>query len=52
MPICRRGPVTPSTPTFPNNNLKKQLKIYLLFKKSQENGCNNLYYHPYSFDER
>ena len=52
MLISRRGPVTPSTPTFPNTNNNKQLKIYLLFQKSQKNGCNNLYYHPYSFNER
>ena len=30
--------------------LQKQLQIYLLFRKSVKNGCNNLYFHPYPFD--
>ena len=31
---------------------KKELEIYLLFQKSQKNGCNNLYHHPYFLHER
>ena len=50
--ISRCGPGNPSTPTFLNINLKKQLEIYLLFQKSQKNSCNSLYFHPPKFDGR
>ena len=32
--------------------LQKQLTIYLFFQMPLKNGCNNLYFHPYTFDER
>ena len=32
--------------------LQKQLEVYLLFEMSLKNGCNNFYFHPYTFDER
>ena len=50
--ISCRGSVNPSTPTFPNMNLAKKLRIYLLFRKSLKIGCNNLYIHTYTFDGR
>ena len=50
MSISRFGPVNPSTPIFPNTNLTKIIKN-LLFQKPLKNGCNNLYFYPYAFDE-
>ena len=50
--ISRRGLVTPSTLFFPISISKKQLSIYLLFRMSLTCGYKNLYFHPYTFDER
>ena len=44
--ICRRGPITSSTQTFPNFNLKS----YLLFEKSLKKGCDDLYFHSFVFN--
>ena len=52
MSISRRGTVTPSTPFFPISISQKQLNIYLLFRMSLTYGYKNLYFHPYTFDER
>ena len=37
MSISRRGPVNPSTPTFPNINLTKPIKNLLVILKITEN---------------
>ena len=50
MSIFCRGSITPSTPFPPISILQKQLKTYLLFQKSLNNGCNNLNFHFYTFD--
>ena len=39
-----------NTLSFPTPILQKQLKLYLFFQKSLKNGCNNLYFHRYSFN--
>ena len=52
MPISHRGMVTPSTPFFLISILQKQLEIYLLFQMLLKNGCSNLYFYSYTFDER
>ena len=43
MSLSCRGPINPSTPTFPISIWQKQLEIYLLFQMSRINGYNNLY---------
>ena len=48
--VSRRDPVNPSIPTFPNISLTKKWPIYLLFGKSLKKGCNNLYFHPFTFN--
>ena len=35
-------------PLFPISMFQKQLQIYLLFQMSLNNGCNDLYFHPYN----
>ena len=53
--ICRHFPVmareTRQPPIFPISILQEQLQIYLLFQMSPKNGCNNLYYHPFSLSK-
>ena len=41
--IFRRGPVNPSTPSFPNINLTKTMTNLLIVWKMTEKGYNNLY---------
>ena len=36
---------------FSISTIQKQLKTYLLFRKSLKNACNNLYFRPYSFNK-
>ena len=50
MSISRRGPVNPSTLTFPIINLTKPIKSLLLLRKSLKNGYNKLYFLLYTFD--
>ena len=50
MSISRRDPVNLSTLPFAMLVLQKQWQIYLLFEKSLKNGCDNLYFHPYTFN--
>ena len=52
MLIFRRIPVTPSIPIFERTILKQQMEIYFLFQESWKKGRKNLYFHPYTFDER
>ena len=49
--FCRH-PVNPSTTFFPHINLTKTIRSLPVVLMSLKNGCNNLYYHPYTFDER
>ena len=43
--IFRRGPINRLTPFFSQYQVhKNNSKIFLLFQKSQTNGCNNLYF--------
>ena len=50
MSVFRGSRVNLSTPTFSNINLTKKIEIYFLFQKLRNNGCNNLYFHLYTFD--
>ena len=47
-----RCPINPSTPFFQISILQKPLQVYLLFQISMKNGCNNFFFHLYTFDER
>ena len=49
MSICHCWLVNLSKPIFLNSDLTKN-EIYFLFQKSMKNGCNNLYFYPYTFD--
>ena len=49
--LSRGSPVYPSTQLFSILTLQKQLKICLFFQKSLKNGCNNLYFHYFTFNE-
>ena len=49
--LSRGSPVYPSTQLFSILTLQKQLKICLFFRKSLKNGCNNLYFHYFTFNE-
>ena len=49
--LSRRSPVNRSPPIFPISIVQGQLQIYLLFQMSTKNGCNNLYYHPFSLSK-
>ena len=49
MSISRRGPVTPSTPIFPNISLTKAIRNSLVFSKITKKGCINLYLLPKVF---
>ena len=49
--LSRRSPVNRSPPIFPISIVQGQLQIYLLFQMSPKNGCNNLYYHPFSLSK-
>ena len=54
IPIWRQLPVVTQKIRQPQlfnvSILQKQLKIYLLFQKSLKNGCNNFYFHLYTFN--
>ena len=52
MSISRRGQVTPLSPTFPNINLTKAIRNLLVVSNITKNDCNNLFSHPYTFNER
>ena len=46
--ISHGGSINPSIPTFLNVNLTKTMKILLVVLKVTKDGCNNLYFHPYT----